>query len=211
MVASLAEAKTHPISPEDFLKHDQIIRTAKREQEDASAALARAKKDGKGAAINPLAYKWIEAIRKLDEDERPIVVRTFIEYAAWLGMPIGTQASLIDAPKIAKPKQAAKDAHSVWAAGEAGLLAGREGDPVDVNPHALGSEHHVAWKKKHTEGLAERATAQRMLNTEVERVADTADATRKAGQGRARSAAARAAAALENGNAHLNGLPSATH
>jgi hypothetical protein len=207
MVANLAEAKSHPISEADFLKADIAMREAKREQEDASASLARAKKDAKAKAVHMLAYKWIENLRKLDDDEQPIVVRTFVAYAGWLGMKIGEQASLIDAPKTAGKKtkaspadEAARTGHSVWAAGEAGLEAGRDGDPQSINPHPPGSEQHVAWHTKWNEGLAERATAARMLDTEVERVADTADATRKAGRGRGRSVAARSAASLENAN-----------
>jgi hypothetical protein len=213
MVANLAEAKNHPVTPEAFLKHDTYIRTAKREQEDASAELARTKKAAKQAAVNPLAYKIIEMIRKLDDDEQPIVVRTFLQYATWLDMPIGTQASLMDAPKVPKPKAAAKAEHSVWAAGEAGLQAGRDGDGADANPCSPGSEHYVAWSKKHTRGLTERATAASMLNTEVERVADNADATRKAGQGRGRrgGVAARAAQARDNALNHLNGSSSTTN
>jgi len=207
MVASLAEAKHHPISPEDFLRHDALIQTAKREAEDAAAELARTKKAAKQAAINPLAYKWAEQVRKLDEDERPIVVRTFIQFCGWLEMPIGTQASLIDAPKMPKAKPAAKTAHAVWSAGEAGLLAGREGDPADINPHPPGTEQHVAWAKNHTQGLGERAAAANMLNTEIERVADTADATRKAGQGRGRPG--KVGASLDNARKHLNGAATA--
>jgi hypothetical protein len=201
MVANLAEAKTHPIAPDAFLRHDAAIVIAKREMEDALAAVARAKKAAKKDAVNPLAYKFMEQIRKLDEDERPIVVRTFMEYCSWLNMPIGTQASLIDAPKV--PKQA-RTAHAVAQASEAGLQAGREGEPASMNPHRPGSEEHVAWSRQHTLGLTERATAAKMLDTEVERVADTAKATRHPAQGRGKGRRT-ASAALESAHKHLNG------
>lgn len=209
MVANLAEAQSHPITEADFLAADIAIREAKRGQEDASAGLARAKKDAKAKAVNLLAYKWIEHLRKLENDEWPIVVRTFVAYAGWLGMKVGEQSSLLDAPKVPGGKkakgtaddEAARNAHIVWAAGEAGLEAGRDGDPQSINPHPPGSEQHVAWYTKWNEGIGERATAAKMLNTEVERVADNADATRKAGQGRGRGGKG----ARENGARAMSG------
>jgi hypothetical protein len=204
MVASLAEAQSHPVTPEDFLAIDALVRTAKREMEDSSAALARAKKDAKGKAVDMIAYKFVEAMRKLDEEVRPVVYRNFIAYMGWLEMPLGTQASMIDAPKVPKPKPAARSEHSVWAAGEAGLLAGREGDAASANPHSAGTQQHVAWAKKHTEGLQERATAARMSDdTEDQRPADTATATKRGRK--ATSAAARAAQAQEKALKQLNG------
>ncbi len=212
MTATLAEAHDHPISEADFLKADRNMREAKREMEDASAAMARAKKDAKSKAINLLAYKWIEQVRKLEEDEAEIVLRTFLAYAGWLQMKVGEQASLIDAPKmVVKQSKAdraasakAQTEHSVWAAGEAGLEAGRDGDPESINPHPPGSEQHVSWAKSWTSGMSERATAAKMLNTEVERVADTADATRKAGQGRRSMGGVRGARAMVDGHATVN-------
>jgi hypothetical protein len=200
MVANLAEAQNHPITPEAFLKHDAEIRTAKREMEDKAAELARVKKAAKKDAISPVAYKMMETLRKLEDDERPVVVRLLNAYCEWVGMPIGTQASLMDAPKVPKPKPAAKAEHNTWAAGEAGLLAGREGDPASDNPHRYGTEQHVAWSKKHSEGLAERVAAEEMGDTEHERVADTATATRR---GR------RSPAAIAKAEKNLNGIPTA--
>lgn len=201
MVVSLAEAQNHPITPEAFLAADRLVQTAKREQQDASAALARAKKDAKAKSINLTAYKLVEQMRKLEDDERAVVIRLFMSYAGWLDMPLGTQMSLIDAPKMPKPKASAKTEHSVWAAGEAGLIAGRDGEAADSNPHKPGTEHHVAWQNKWADGLGERATAARMLDTEVERVADTATATRKAGQGRGRGRSSGRDNASQNGGA----------
>ena len=186
-MSSLAEARSHSITPEQFLRHDAEIREAKREKDDAGTAFARARKAAKNGAVDLKAYKFVEQIRSLDDDEQIVVMRHMVEMLSWLEMPIGTQFSLIDAPKTPKPKPSAKAAHSVWAAGEAGLLAGREGDPADSNPHQAGSEQHVAWARKHLEGLSERVTAADM-DTEGERVADTAEATRKAAQGRGRNA-----------------------
>jgi hypothetical protein len=210
MVANLAEAKSHAITPEVFLQHDREIATAKREHEDTSAALARAKKAAKTGAVDLEAYKFIEKMRKLEDDEQAIVLRHIQQYAVWLEMPWGTQFSLLDAPKVPSPKAKAKTEHAVWAAGEAGLRAGRDGETLDQNPNMPGSEEHAAWARSYLTGLSERATAARMAaDAEAERPADVAEATSKAAQGRqskrGRGRAAQVGLSLDNAKQHLNG------
>jgi hypothetical protein len=185
MVANLAEAKTHTLPPATFLQHDQAIQIARREHEDTGAALARANKAAKAAAVDLKAYKIMQTIDKLDDDEQIIVVRHLFDYMGHRGMPVGTQYSLIDAPKVPNPGKAKLRAEvAVFEAGENGLRAGRAGDPSDINPHDPGSEPYVAWARSYAQGLSERATAAGMEDTENERVADNAPATKKAAQGR---------------------------
>ena len=206
MVASLAEAKSHNLTPDQFLRFDRDIAEAKREHEDTAMALARTKKAAKNGAVNLDAYAFIQKLRKLDGDEQKVVVRQIQQYIIWLDMPLGTQFSLIDAPKMPAPSAKAKKQHSLSVADEDGLKAGRDGEAATDNPHAPGTEEHVHWTSGHREGLRERATASRMTNTDDERPADTADATRKAGQGRGR--ATKVGAHMENARLHLgNGAP----
>jgi hypothetical protein len=205
---SLAQAQSHTLPPETFLAHDQAIRVAKREAEDANAALARAKKAAKNAAVNMTAYKVVQIFDKLDDDEQPVVMGQIVAYMRHRGMPVGTQYSLLDAPQVPPPGKPGKPGREVTApavfdASEAGLRAGRAGDSASSNPQDPGSEEHVAWARSHSAGLAERATASRMADTENERPADVAPATRKAAQGRGR--AGKVAQSIDNARKHMNG------
>ncbi len=212
MVESLAEARSHTISPEAFLRHDEEMRTAKREKDDAAAALARIKKTAKNDAVDLKAYKFIEQLRRLEDDEQIIFVRHVMQYIEWLQMPIGTQFSLMDAPKVPPVKQKAKAEHEAWQAGEDGLLAGREGRAASSNPFIPGTDKYAAWARRHADGLAERATAARMTqNGHDVPVADAGRATAgpgpkatKRGRGRPRK---NGALALDNTRRHLGDLP----
>jgi hypothetical protein len=186
MVANLAEAKEHPITPEDFLRHDSEIRTGKRVKDEAATAFAGIKKSAKSGAVDMEAYKFIERLRRLEPDEQSILVRHIVLYATWLKMPIGTQFSMMDAPKVPAPKAKATQEHIVWQAGEAGLRAGRDGEPSDANPFVNGTETFAAWAKNHKSGLGERATAGRMQDEDTGKpVADAGRAT-NGGRGRGR-------------------------
>ena len=173
--ASLAEARSHPVEADVFLKHHRHIAEAKREHEDAGTALARAKKSAKNASIDPEAYKFLERLRKLEDDEQTVILDHVLLYAGFLKMPIGTQFSLIDAPKLPKPPKGkgakveeAEAEHVEWEAGEAGLLAGRAGEAAESNPYVPGTNLFVAYDKAHRSGQSERATAAGMI-TEQER------------------------------------------
>lgn len=203
MVANLAEAQTHPISPEDFLQHDRAVRIAEREAEDASAALARAKK-AKNGAVDLEAYKLIEKLRKLDDDEQIIVLRHVIQYASWLEMPIGAQLSMLDAPQIDKPKAKAAQEYKNWAAGEAGLKAGRKGVDRDENPYPPGTELWQAWDSQWLEGARENNTAEQM----AENAKNDAPVLDKPKRGRPRKSAT---AALANARSHLSGNGATAH
>jgi hypothetical protein len=202
----LADATDHRINPDVFLDLDREIRETKRVHEDAGAAVARAKKAAKNAGVKPVAYAIIEKVRRLDDDEQVVIIDHVVRYFKWLGMPIGSQLSLLDAPKVEPPKKEAKQRHAVWAAGEAGLKAGREGDPASNNPYQPGSEQHAHWARRHNDGLGERATAAKMGDTEKERPADVAPATRR-GRKRpgANGRAGQVGQALDGARKHLNG------
>jgi uncharacterized protein (UPF0335 family) len=209
MVANLAEAKTHPIAPELFLRKHALIQGATREKEDSAAELARVSKDAKSAGVNSLAYKMLARVRKLDDDEQIIVMRNFIQYMQWLDMPVGTQFSLIDAPKVPSPRAKAKADLGLFDAREEGLRAGRDGDPASYNAHPPGSEKHVAWAEAWSKGLAERARIAAMGpdDEDGKPVADNGRATAVPGQ-RKRRAPSNAKLALDNAG-HLNGGPTA--
>jgi hypothetical protein len=205
--ANLAEARSHNVEPEAFLKHHRDITVAKREHAEAGTAVARLKKAAKSGSVDLDAYQLLEKLRKREPDEQAIILRHVIQYATILEMPIGTQFSMMDAPKMPPVKPKARAEHELWKAGEAGLKAGRDGHALDANPYPAGSEHHVAFAKRYQEGLAERATAAGMESTERERPSGKAPAAAKAKNGRGRSGgrAAQVEQHMSNAREHLNG------
>jgi len=210
VVANITEARTHNVPPEIFLQHFRAMRDAAREHEDTGMALARTKKAAKTAGIDLDAVKMLQKFGKLDDDVVEAQLRHAREYAIWLEMPIGTQLGMFAKPdeRIQEVTHSTKETQKTWEAGERGLLAGRAGDAND-NPYPAGSPGHVAWAKKYSEGLTERATAARMESTESERPADVAPATKRGGAGKPAGArkprAPTAAEALKKARNHLGG------
>jgi hypothetical protein len=208
MVANLSEARSHNVAPELFLKHFREIRDCQRAHEDSGMALARAKKSAKTSGIDMDALKMLERLAKKDDDEVEVQLRHAREYAVWLDMPLGTQLGLF-APKlvdlpVAAVKHGTKETQKIWEAGAQGLKAGRDGEGAMDNPYPAGTPGFVEWSKQHTLGLAERATAARMgEDTEDERPADIAPATRRGKPAAPRGA--KAQAALDKARSHLGG------
>lgn len=145
MVTSLAEAEKPNVPPEVFLTHYQAIRNARRAHEDTSMALARCKKAAKGAGLDLDAFRLLENLSKLEEDEAEIQLRHLHQYAVWANLPIGTQLDAFGQHQVPKPKAKALTEHDLWKASDAGYRSGRAGRPRDDNPHPLGSEIHVNW------------------------------------------------------------------
>jgi hypothetical protein len=182
MVGSIAEAKSHNIPPAIVQSYWRKIREAARAKDEASAGLARVKKEAKGAGIELNAIKMIEGYTKLDDDVLTVQLSKAAEYAAILGMPFAKQLSIFGSGE--PPEVADKDMedHKIWEAGDGGLRAGREGFAASANPYPVGSPGFVEWSKEHARGLGERAAAARMDSTESERPADKAAATRRPGR-----------------------------
>lgn len=147
MAASLAEARSHNVPPEVFLRHYREIRDLKNAHAETGMAVARAKKSAKGAGIDLDAMKMLEKLADLDDDEAEMQIRHLQTYATWLKLPIGTQLGMFGQPETpaVKPEDAAE--HQEWEAGEGGKEAGNAGHARDTNPYPAGSAVHVAWDK----------------------------------------------------------------
>jgi hypothetical protein len=152
-IASLAEARSHNVPPDVFLRHYREIRDCKRHQADANMAVARAKKSAKEIGIDLEAFRLLEKLAALDLDEAEMQLSHLRQYAAWIELPIGTQLDAFGAP----PQPAAVDAKDAaeqreWQAGDEGLQAGKAGHERDVNPFEAGSAEYVAWDKAWAKG-----------------------------------------------------------
>src|SRR3954451_12085083 len=148
MAANLAEARSHNVQPAVFLDHYRLIRDAKDAHADTGMALVRAKKAAKAAGVDLDALKLLESLSKLDADEAAVQLRHVQRYARWAELPIGTQLNLLDGEETPEgPSQEDQQKQRDWAAGEAGLLAGKSGRIRLDNNHPAGSSEYVAWDK----------------------------------------------------------------
>src|SRR5262249_14098472 len=146
---SLAEASSHNVPPETFLKHYRAIRDLKAAHADAAMAVARAKKAAKNEGIDLDALKMLEKLAALDDDEAELRLRHLSGYSKWLNLPIGMQADLFGSPEAATVSAQAAAEQAEWQAGDEGRDAGRAGRERDENPYEAGSAEYVAWDRAH--------------------------------------------------------------
>jgi hypothetical protein len=166
--ASLAEARSHNVPPEVFLKHYREIRDLKDAQADAAAAVARAKKAAKNDGVDLDALKWLEKLAGLDTDEAELQIKHLQIYAKWIELPIGMQLDMWGKPEPATVDAQAAEEQREWAAGGDGYKAGEKGDQQrEDNPHEAGSAEHVAWDKGWTRGHKVWLSAQKQIASEM--------------------------------------------
>jgi hypothetical protein len=179
-MASLAEARTHNVPPEVFLKHYRAIRTLKDEQADAAAAVARAKKAAKNDGIDLKALKLLENLAKLDNDEAEMLLRHTEQYAKWIMLPIGMQGDFFGKPEPATVDAQTAQEQREWQAGQNGTTAGKGGHEREDNPYDVGSAEHVAWDAAWTNGHAAWMKGQEKIAGELAANANGSKRTRRA-------------------------------
>jgi hypothetical protein len=144
---SLAEARSHNVPPDTFLRHYREIRDAKDAHADTGMALARAKKAAKGDGIDLDALKLLEKFADLDTDEAEMRLRHLRLYAEWIELPIGAQNDMFGQPPPPKPDEEETQKQRDFNAKAAGKTAGQAGHERQTNPHSPGTSEHVAWDK----------------------------------------------------------------
>jgi hypothetical protein len=148
-----AGSRSNQPPPSVFLDHYRKISDLTHEHKAAGAALARAKKAAKGDGVDLDSLALLQRLATLDDDDAASRLRKTLQYAIWLEMPIGKQATLFPSAKAAAaatemPDDNATAEHRAWAAEEAGHEAGRKGlRRVEDNPYAPGTELHVRFDK----------------------------------------------------------------
>jgi hypothetical protein len=152
MVASLAEARSHNVQPEVFLRHYRDIRKAKAAHADTGMEIARLKKSAKSAGIDLDALKMLEKFADLDEQEAEMQLSHLMVYAQWIELPLHTQLNMFKAPVLPVPHPESAREHHDFLASEAGMKAGKTGDMRTANAYAAGTSEYVAWDKAWTKG-----------------------------------------------------------
>jgi hypothetical protein len=168
-MAGLAEATSHNVPPDVFVRHWREIRTAKDAHAETGMALARAKKAAKGSGIDLDAFKMLEKLSDLDADEMEMQFRHLRIYAKWIELPAGMQAALFgeDDEPIPEPDATVIQHQRDFNATEAGLAAGKSGELRGANTHTPGSSEHVAWDKAWLKGNRVWLKAQQKIASEM--------------------------------------------
>lgn len=172
---SLAQARSHNVAPEAFLRHYREIRDAKSAHHDTGMALARAKKSAKGEGIDLDAFKLLEKFADLDKDEADLQLSHLRQYAEWIELPIGTQLDAFG--EHTRPSEAETQKQRDHDARLAGEGSGRAGYQRQDNKHSPGTSEHVAWDKGWLKGHKVWLAQQKSL---------AGDLARNAGGGRGR-------------------------
>jgi hypothetical protein len=167
MTGSLAEARSHNVPPETFLRHYREIRDAKSAHADTGMALARAKKSAKGDGIDLDALKLLEKFADLDKDEAELQLTHLRLYAEWIELPIGTQLDAFG--QHTRPSEAETQKQRDHDAQLAGEGAGRAGHQRQDNKHPPGSSLHVAWDKGWLKGNKTWLAGQKSLAGDLAR------------------------------------------
>jgi hypothetical protein len=151
-VGSLAEARSHNVPPDVFLKHYRTIRDCKKAHADTGTAVARAKKSAKGDGIDLDALKTLEKLADLGTDEAEMQIRHLQIYAGWLKLPIGMQLAMFGEPEAATVDAKTAAEQREWEARDMGSSFGRAGHERGTNPNLVGSAEHAAYDRGWLEG-----------------------------------------------------------
>ena len=152
MAGSLAEARSHNVPADAFLRHYREIRSLKDAVKDATAAVARAKKAAKAGGINLGAFKLLEHLAELDTDEAELELRDLARYAKWIDLPIGMQGDFFGQPEAEAADAKTAQEQREWQAGEDGMQAGKTGTERQPNPFDAGSAEFAAWDRSWLKG-----------------------------------------------------------
>lgn len=150
--ASLAEASSHNVPPEVFLKHYREIKALKDDQAEAAAAVARAKKAAKNVGIDLDALKIMEKWHDLDADEAELQLKHLRIYAGWLKSPLVTQLVMFASPEAPPVDDKTAAEHAEWEARDQGSAEGKAGHERGDNPNLLGSPEYAAYDRGWLEG-----------------------------------------------------------
>ena len=165
--ASLAEASSHNVPPEVFLRHYRTIRDLKSEHSETGMAIARAKKAAKNDGIDLDALRWLEKLADLDTDEAELQIKHLQTYAGWLKLPIGTQLAMFAQPEATPVDPQAAAEHAEWEARDQGSAEGKAGHERGDNPNLLGSPEYAAYDRGWVEGNKLWLKGQKQIASEM--------------------------------------------
>jgi len=141
------------LTPDDLVK--LVIEEArlKRALDEANAKFRAHRSKMDKAGVDLKAYAALQALAKLDPDERASRLKTMFRYAHQLDISLAKQGDLF-ADAVDRPGEKMTTEQRRWAADEAGYDAGKNGRDRSSNPYEAGSDFHVAWDEAWARGQA---------------------------------------------------------
>jgi hypothetical protein len=144
---------SNTISPDEFLKAvseldglDTKLDEATAERRSIVGIIRGVRKRMKKAGADMGALDDALRLRKLDDPKAHMA--QIAKYAAWLSLPLFTQAELALPEAEQMPSQDARDKFAVGVAESSGYNARLVGaDTMERNPHQPGEELHQAWAR----------------------------------------------------------------
>ena len=147
MAKKMGDATAKPnVTPETFLEQYRIIASAKRTVDEANSVYRHRLKNAGKLGIDTKQLLAVMRLKKLETDVIEIQFRTQNRYLAWLGTPIGTQASMFEEAE-AEPNANARETFRQGEIEQAGYDAGLHNQAVESCPYPQGSEHAQVWVK----------------------------------------------------------------
>lgn len=164
--AKLGGSNGGDVSPETFMRNVGLITKAKDAVEKATAAYRNARKKAKDDGCVLAEVDQVVREAAMDPEELRQKHNRLVTYRRYIGLPIGTQLSLLDPDggEITEEKIVAR-------AESEGKLAASRGEFASVNPHDLNGIAGRAWAKgwDDQQALMRGALGQGQTNADKER------------------------------------------
>lgn len=134
-----------------FLAHSREVQVALSRKAEADSVLQHAYKRAKAAGLDLAPFKAAHKAKKRTVEEVQWEARNFAQYMTWLGMPLGSQASMFDVqPATEKGLAEVRERD----AEQAGYTAGTHGSTIADCPYKPGEALHAAWVRGLHGGVA---------------------------------------------------------
>lgn len=147
------EPTSNAMSPDEQITLTLEARRFKREMESINGKYRAVLKKLDAGGVNLKAWQQVEKLRKMDDDERELLLRDVNRYAGFINLPLGAQAAMFsdDTPQ---PGEKARTEYNEAVVEDAGYASGLEGAGADLNPHEPGSPVSALWEKGRVNGAA---------------------------------------------------------
>lgn len=128
----------------DFVQAMEELAKLTEAKDAAVNRIRQARKRWKGLGLNLGQYDAVMKLRSMDGDE---IIQDELDrqrYSKWAAIDLGFQATF-EFGDIEEPDDEAAERLSKFDSYQAGIAAGRAGDPRSANPSDAGTVSHVAW------------------------------------------------------------------
>lgn len=152
-MTTLSERRPEAIEPEVFLSNHHRIQEWMLKVDEMKASGKSAAQAAKASGVNLKAYLLTKKLSKMEREDAESLIRDALLYARLLDLGLFAQEDLFpalgDNSAFLGLTSKVMGEHRAWEAEQAGYEAGKLDDPLDNNPHPVGTELHqryvVGW------------------------------------------------------------------